>query len=233
MCVLLALPWLAGVEMTACDAGAQDLAPLPAQQQAAPPPRQLQQQPSPPSSSGTSPASDLFSIDRIRKEMERPPAISFAKPDPKLPVFRLTIEGYRFQMPSWRDNFLQGGSPAPQPPGGSDFHRMQALATGPVAWGTPTPFGATGPTNVSGPGMSGLLMALIKSAMKSSKEEAVGRAHAEVQQELADLAVHNARVAAGLPDDDGAEAKKAAEKKKQAVEKKKKVDRGGQAGSRQ
>jgi hypothetical protein len=45
-------------------------------------------------------------------------------------------------------------------------------------------------------------------------------ARAVVQQELADLLAHNARVAAGQADGDS-EAKKAAEKKKQDEEKKK------------
>ncbi len=67
---------------------------------------------------------------------------------------------------------------------------------------------------------------LIKKALDARSEAAAARARAEVQQELADLAAHNARIAAGQAED-GDAAKSAADKKKQDAAKKKKKKKAG------
>lgn len=167
-------------------------------------------QPARASSTPPSPDIDLFSIDRIRSGLERQPAVRFSKADVKLPVYRMLIEGHEFHLPTWKDNFQVG---VPEPPGGADFARMQWLATGPQAWGSPTPFGDSWPAVGHGPGPSERLGALINKIVGARANGRVARARAEVQQELAALAVHNARVAAGLTDD-GSDTKKTADKKK-------------------
>ncbi len=196
------------------------------QQQHAQPP----QQPPPTSSSATSPVSDLFSIDHIRRELERQPALSFAAADPTLPRYRVRIEGYGFELPSWQKNFVLPHSPVPQPLGGSDFYEMQRLNTAPQAWGS-APFSNSDLLKMYGlTGAYGLAGALIKKGLEARENAAAARARAEVQQELADLAAHNAQVAAGQAGDGTttSDAKKAAEKKKQdeAAKKKKKKDGG-------
>ena len=142
-------------------------------------------------------------------------------PDPKLPVYRLRIEGFRFKLPTWQQNFLPPQSSwVRQPFGGADYYEMQRLITPPQAWGS-APF--------SNGDVFGMLQAqlvsagavgLIKKGLEARKNAAPARARAEVQQELADIAAHNAQVAAGQAAD-GNDAKKAAEKKKQDEEKKK------------
>ena len=189
----------------------------PAQQ---PPPQQPAQQPSATSSTTGSSVSDLFSIDRIRKELERQPTLSFSAANPNLPVYRLRVEGYPFQMPTWQQNFVLPTPPVPQPLGGSDYYEMQRLNTAPQAWGS-SAFSNSDLVKMYGlTGAYGLAGALIKKGIEARASAAAARARAEVQQELADLEAHNARVAAGLPDD-GGDAKKAAEKKKLDEEKKK------------
>jgi hypothetical protein len=200
----------------------------PAQPQQPPPPQQPAQ-PAGASSTGSSSSNDLFSIDRIRKELERQPTINFSTADPNLPVYRLRIEGYRFQLPTWQQNFVLPQSSVPQPLGGADYYEMQRLITPPQAWGS-APFSNSDLVKMYGlSGAYGLAGVLIKKALDARSEAAVARARAEVQQELADLEVHNARVAAGQVDDGDpkdAARKKAAEKKKQDEEKKKKKDGG-------
>jgi hypothetical protein len=179
------------------------------------------QQPPPPPIDN-SPVSDLFSIDRIRKELERQPRIGFAMPDPSLPRYRVEIEGYRhqFKLPDWRENFRISTSPVPQPLGGSDYYEMQRLNTLPQAWGSAA-FSNSDLLKMYGlSGAYGLAGVLIKKGIEARQNAAVERARAEVQQELADVLAHNARVAAGQTDGDS-EAKKAAEKKKRDEEKKK------------
>lgn len=191
--------------------------PQPQNQQAQPASSQ-QQQPTPASVSD-----DLFSLDRIRRDLERRATITLPPSSRNLPVYRLLIEGYQFKAPSWRDNFAAPVPPVPEPLGGSDFYRMQSLATLPQAWGSPTPFANSAVTDVYGvPSAGGLVGALITKGLEARRNAAATRLHEEVQQELADIAAHNARVAAGRADPDDGDAKKAAEKKKQDAEKKKK-----------
>ena len=198
---------------------------LAARAQQQPPQQQSPQQQSPPppatATDPTASAADLFSIDRIRKELGRQPAITSTTPDPNLPIYRLRVDGYRFQLPTWQENHtLPQSSWIRQPFGGADYYEMQRLITPPQAWGS-APF-----SNGDVFGMlqaqlvSAAANALIKKGLEAHKNAAPARAHAEVQQELAELEAHNARVAAGLPDGDG-DAKTSAEKKKQDEEKKK------------
>lgn len=183
------------------------------------PPAQ-QQHPAASSSGTASPGSDLFSIDHIRRELERQPTLTFTMPDPNLPLFRLRIEGYHYQLPTWQQNFVVPHSPVPVPLGGSDFYEMQRLNTAPQAWGS-APFTNSDLLKMSGlSGAYGLAGALIKKGLEARADAAVARARAEVRQELADVAAHNARVAAGQPDE-SPDAKAAAEKKKRDEEKKK------------
>ncbi len=81
------------------------------------------------------PPGDLVSIERIRKELERRPAIALVRSSQDLPVYRLRIEGYQFRLPSWKDSFVLKTGPVP--PGGVEFYRMQWLAVKPTAWGVP------------------------------------------------------------------------------------------------
>jgi len=197
----------------------------PPQQQQSPPPPQQAQQPQPASSApagAVSPGTDLFSVDRIRKQLDRPPAFTFTMPDPKLPVYRLRVEGFRFKLPTWQQNFLPPQSSwVRQPFGGADYYEMQRLITPPQAWGS-APF-----SNGEVLGMlvsqatSSLAVDLIKKGLDARRNGVVTRARQEVQQELADIAAHNAQVTAGQAAD-GSDATKAAEKKKQEQAKKKK-----------
>lgn len=191
-----------------------------------------QQQQTPPPASGTSSTgSELFSIDRIRRELERQPRLTVAAPHPDLPVYRLRIEGYPFRLLTWQDYFAVPHSSVPGPIGGSDYYEMQRLITPPQAWGS------AAFTNRDVLGMlmtqveTALTVALVKKAIEARRDAGPARAHAEVQQELAEIAAHNARVAAGQADDgttSDAKAKAAAEKKKQdEAKKKKKKDDGG------
>ena len=165
---------------------------------------------------------NLFSLDRIRRDLERQGTLTLFPRNASLPVYRLIIQGYQFRVPSWRDNFPPGPR-VPEPVNGSDFYRVQQLATLPQAWGSPTPFANAGVTDVYGlPSVSGMIGGLINKAVEARRNAAASRLRAEVQQELADIAAHNARVAAGQADPDDGSAKKAAEKKKQEEEKKKK-----------
>ncbi len=171
----------------------------------------------------TSPSkTDLFSIEDLRKRLQRPPAIALPRPDGRLPVYRLRIEGYQFRLPSWKDSFVVKGST--EPLGGSDFHRMQWQAIAPATWGSPTPFAGVGPENTSGPGLSGLPALLTGKAVQARANGKVARAREEVLQELAEVAAHNAQVAAGQADPDTDEGRAAA-KKKQDEEKKKQEDK--------
>lgn len=179
--------------------------------------------------SGTSTISDLFSIDRIRRDLERQPRLTFAAPTPNLPRYRAEIEGrqipeYRFALPDWRSNFILPSSPVPQPLGGSDYYEMQRLITQPQAWGSAA-FSNSDLLKMYGLSAAyGLAGVLIKKGIEARENAANERARAEVQQELADVAAHNARVASGQADGDTAAAKQAAEKKKKQDEEKKKRD---------
>ncbi len=88
------------------------------------------------SSNSVSPAADLFSLERIRKQLRRQPVIVLAGSDLKLPVYRTRIEGYEFRLPSWKDG-LALKTTSRVPPGGEDFNRVRWLATKPTAWGVP------------------------------------------------------------------------------------------------
>ncbi len=225
---VLALLAVLGFAAPGVAAAAQE--PQPAGQSQPQQPQQSQQpaQASGASSNGSSTVSDFFSIDRIRKELERHPTITFSIADANLPVYRLRVEGYRFELPTWQQNFVVPRSSAPQPLGGADYYEMQRLITPPQAWGS-APFSNGDLVKMYGlSGAYGLAGVLIKKALDARSEAAAARARAEVQQELADLAAHNARIAAGQAED-GDAAKSAADKKKQdaAKKKKKKKDDGG------
>ncbi len=183
----------AGVTATA-DAR-QSQPPQPAPQQ----PQQPAQQAPPAPASAAAPGGELFSIGRIRKDLERPPAFTFSTQDPKLPVFRLRIEGYSFEMPSWQQSFVIPPSPVPQPLGGTDYDDMKRLITPPDLRAIQNR-DAAGIVQASAE--TAVALALFKKVKEARANAAVARARAEVQQELKDLEAHNARVAAGLADGD-------------------------------
>ncbi len=183
-----------------------------------------QQAPPPPASGST--VTDLFSIDRIRRDLERQPAIRFSMPDRNLPRYRLEVEGFRrtFQLPDWRANFVIPSSPVPQPLGGSDYYEMQRLNTQPAAWGS-SAFSNSDLLKMYGlTAAYGLAGVLIKKGIEARQNQEVQQIRDEVRQELAAVEAHNARVAAGQADPDGDAKKAADEKKKQEDAKKKKQE---------
>ncbi len=165
---------------------------------------------------------DIYSIERIKKELERKPALTFTMPDPNAPRYRVEIQGQRaMALPGWQQNFRVPVPPVPQPFGGSDYYTMQRLNTPPQYWGS-APFTNSDLLKTWGlTGAYGLAGALIKKGIEARQSAAEARAHQEVLQELADLQEHNARIAAGQADGDD-DGKAAADKKKQDEEKKKK-----------
>jgi len=183
--------------------------------------------PSKPASS-SSWVDDLFSIDHIRKELERKPTLTFTMPDPNAPRYRIEIQGYRFELPDWQTRFVIPRSPVPGPLGGNDYYEMMRIITPPQYWGS-APFTSGDLLKMSAlSGAYGLAGALIKKGIKARESAAEAQAREEVRRELAEIAAHNARVAAGQTDDDSKNAKKTdkqkqdEEKKKQEQEKKKK-----------
>ena len=127
-------------------------------------------------------------------------------------------------MPDWRERLIQdlAEAQARDQSFRSDFNQAQWQATAPVAWGSPTPFSTSGMAKASGlEDVTGLAGALIKKGIEARQNAAVAKVHEEVLQELAEVAAHNARVAAGQADGTDDTAAKAAEKKKQDEEKKK------------
>jgi len=212
--------------------------PAPAQEEQPPrqlceqPPQQQQQSgaatPIPPSA----PASglvDQHSLERIRTQLEQPqpPTIVPLKPD--MPLYHVEVFGYRFRFPEWQKDFVIPVSPVPQPFGGSDYYEMMRLITPPLLGK-----GADPQANRDGLGMlqvageTWLAGLLVKRAVAAHQKAAPARARREVLQELAAVAAHNARVAAGQADG-GADAKASTEKKK-PDEKKKKQDDGNRVG---
>jgi hypothetical protein len=203
------------------------------QNQQSPTPKATEGQQTTQPSSGGSTVNDLFAIDRIRRDLERQPAIAFTIPDRNLPRYRVEIEGFRrtFQLPDWRSNFVIPLSPVPQPLGGSDFYEMQRLTTQPAAWGS-SAFSNSDLLKMYGlTGAYGLAGVLIKKGMEARQNREVQQIRDEVRQELAEVEAHNARVAAGQADGSADQKKAADEKKKKQEEeekkKKKKQDDGG------
>lgn len=197
------------------------------EQQQQPPP-QAQPQPATTSPRASSAVADLFSLDRIRKGLERRPAFNLDAPRQDLPVYRVRIEGYVFKFPSWQQSFVIPPALGPQPFGGSDYYEWQRLITPPQFWGS---------APLSNRDVLGLLVtqletaaarALIKKAIQARRNGAPARARAEVERELAEIAAHNARVAAGEADGataiDEAKKKQDEKAKKKAEEAKKKQD---------
>ncbi len=223
--LLLQLPADRAAAGQAPQAGQQEEAAQPgAVPQAAPPPVV----PSLPASSD-----DLFSIEHIRRELERSPTLTFTMPDPNVPRYRVEIQGKKFQLPTLGERLSIPKSPVQVPWGGTERADMMRLNTPPEFYGS-APFSNGDLLKMSAlTGAYGLAGALLKKAIDARASAADARERAAVQQELAEVAAHNARVAAGEPDPDGASAKAAAaEKKKQDQkkkkdEKKKKKDDGG------
>jgi hypothetical protein len=185
-------------------------------------PDQQQAAPSKPASS-TAPAEDLFSTDHIRKELGRQPTLTFTMPDPDAPRFRVEIQGHRFELPDLRQRLATAlpKSSVPVPLGGNDNYEMMRLTTPSQYWGS-APFTNGDLLKMSAlTGAYGLAALLIRKGLEARESAAESRAREEVQQELAEVAAHNAQVAAGQPDAEGKDAK-AAEKKKQDEKKKKK-----------
>jgi hypothetical protein len=187
--------------------------PQPAQQ--APKADQDSQQPS------TFSIESVVSIDRIRKQLERSPTLSFVVADPDAPRFRIEVRG-NFTMP---ERVISPATPFPQVFGGTDYYDMQRVITPPQYWGSSpmTNSDVLGMAALSG--AYALVGALVKSAIVAHHSAAEARVHEEVQQELADLAEHNARLARGQaegkdagaaqkPDDKDKNKKKKPEKKK-------------------
>ncbi len=174
-----------------------------------------------PTSSDHGSYDDIWSIEHIKKELERKPTLTFKMPDPNVPRYQIEIQGQRtLTLPSWQQSFQLPTPPGPQPFGGQDYWNMMRVNTPPQFWGS-APFTNTDLLKMYGlTGAYGLAGALIKKAIEARQSAAAARAHEEVQQELADLEEHNARIAAGQGEDgDG----KTADKKKQRdAEKKKK-----------
>ncbi len=202
----------------------EESAPPPAAPQTAQPPAA----PAPPAS-----ADDLFSIEHIRRELERPPSLTFTMPDPNVPRYRVEIQGKKFQLPTLGERLSIPKSPVQIPWGGTERADMMRLNTPPEFSGS-APFTNGDLLKMSAlTGAYGLAAALVKKAIEARASAADERERAAVQQELAEVAAHNARVAAGDPDPDGASAKAAAaekkkqDKKKKQDEKKKKKDDGG------
>lgn len=185
-------------------------------------PDQQQAAPSKPASSAT-PAEDLLSIDHIRKELDRRPTLTFTMPDPDAPRFRVEIRGHRFELPDLRQRLAMAlpKSSVPVPLGGNDNYEMMRLNTPSQYWGSAPSTNGDLLKMSALTGAYGLAGLLIKKGLAARDSAAEARAREEVQQELAEVAAHNARVAAGQPDADGKDAK-AAEKKKQDEKKKKK-----------
>jgi hypothetical protein len=175
------------------------------------------------SSASTSSVLDsLVSIDRIRREIEREPKLSFRMPDPSQARFQVEIQGYRYRAEHFPEDFVIAKSPVPMPIGGADHYEMMRLITPPQYWGS-APFNNADLLKMWGlTGAYGLAGALIKKGIDASARARDAQLRDEVRQELEQVEAHNALVRAGLSDDGGkkAEAKKAADKK--AAEKKKK-----------
>lgn len=174
---------------------------------------------------------DLFSIDHIRKQLERSPALTFTMPDPNAPRYRVEIQGKKFQLPGLREQMAKAvpRSPVQVPFGGTQRADMMRLNTPPEFFGS-APFTNGDLLKMSAlTGAYGLAGALVKKAIEAHASAAETREREQVQQELADVAAHNARVAAGQSDTDGAAAateKKKPDQKKKKDEKKKKKDDG-------
>jgi len=155
---------------------------------------------------------DLVSIDHIRREIERQPTLTFRMPDPGQARFQVEIQGYRFDLKKFPQDFVIPRSPVPMPFGGADHYEMMRLITPPQYWGS-APFTNADLLKMSAlTGAYGLVGALIKKGLDAGAHAKRTRAQDEVQQELEQIAAHNALVAAGLDDADAR--KKAEEKKK-------------------
>ena len=178
---------------------------------------------------------ELLSIEHIRKELERAPTLTFTMPDPNAPRYRIEIRGYRFYLPDWQARLMIPPSPVPTPLGGIDHYEMMRVITPPQYWGS-APFTSGDLLKMSAlSGAYGLAGALIKKGIEARYSAAAARAREEVQRELAEIAAHNARVAAGLTDEESKKAtktdkqKRDEEKKQQQSKKKKDGGRGSHA----
>jgi hypothetical protein len=179
-------------------------------------PRHQPQRPAEPASQSAT-LDSIVSIERIRREIERQPIVTFRMPDPNQARFQVEIQGYRFDLKTSPQDFVIPRSLVPAPFGGVDHYEMTRLITPPQYWGS-APYTNGDLLKMSAlAGAYGLAGALIKKGLDARAGAGQRRARDEVQQELEQIAAHNALVAAGLADDD---AKKKEEEKKKAEKKK-------------
>jgi len=161
-------------------------------------------------------------IERVRRQLRFASGLAIPDASPKrdVPVYRVEVSAHGFRLPDWRDR-MPSAPAVPQPFGGADYYEMMRLITPPEFWGS------AGMTNRE---VLDLLVTsaetwaarkAAKKAINAYQNASKNRLHKEVQRELAEVAAHNARVAAGQGDG-AADAKAAADKKKPAEVKKKK-----------
>jgi hypothetical protein len=196
------------------------------------PQQQSTQQPPPPRPSVNPDlaADDLFSIDRLRQDLQRKPTIIFIVPDPNIPRFKVEVEGKRWQLPSLQQR-LAAAIPkmAVQVPfGGTTAADMTRLNTPPQF------LGSSGFTNAEVAQLPLFAVetwfgkTMVKKALEARHNAESARMREQIRQELAAVEEHNARVAAGQSDGAGDDAKKADKKKQDAKKQVKKKKKDGQ-----
>ncbi len=156
-------------------------------------PQQQQQPPSAAPGGGTSGATDdLYSIDRIRTQLNELPVLrTSSPPDSRLPRYRVEVVGKQFGLRNWQALVATPPSPVPMPFGGTNYFDMTRLNTRPEIL-----------TNREGLGVlttaaeTYLVTYLVRKFVESHRKSAVAKVRAEVQAELAEVLAHNARIEA-------------------------------------
>ena len=121
------------------------------------------------------PAPDTADLERIRQELAQPPAIVTTGAFDR-PVFRVTVEGWKFNGPPWEDraSFVRPGMPA--------YHYEYLLMTTPEAFRASTLYPAA-----YGIPIGKLIDALGTKISKVRRERAEANARAEVAAALQEL----------------------------------------------
>jgi len=191
----------------------------PGQQQ---PAQSQQKPPQTPARTGASGDADMFSIERLRDDLERKPTIAFVVPDPNIPRFKVEVEGKRWELPTFQERMARAipRMPVQVPFGGTLASDMARLNTPPEFYGS-APFTNGDLLKMEAlSGAYGLAGALIKKAIEARHEAEVAQIREQIRQELAAIDEHNARIAGQVAD--GADQKKADKDKKKPDPKKKK-----------